>query len=595
MSKLNTMTFTTLGLLGRRQAGKPRDLLSSAIIRCVACVLLLACSANSAVVGAVEGTPYNLSGPMVEGGNAAVLSFTPYAISQDERYLVFSADKDQDEVIELYSVSLDGGTPVKLNDSLVAGGNVRSFYLSPNSDRVVYVADQELDEKFELYSVPIQGGGVTKLNRSIPSTGDVNPDRVAIDSSGQFVVFAMRISTNPTGNIHSVPITGPAPGDTDRILSLRTAGNTGEAANFEITADGTRVVFSGDLRVEGTVELYSNSIDGGDWRRLSPDSTSTTFESVFSFQVSPDSQFVAFTGDLETDGLPELFIVPSNGGSTHKVSGNLVAGGQVSNIFKFSPDSSHIVFSAAKRVMGIYELFSVNITQYPFDLNPVVTEQVTQNINTGGQVSTDFKISADSQRVVYSADVTNNDRFQLFSNSMAGDDLTLMFFGMNEPDVRPLFDLSPDGQTVVYRADSEPSVYQLYSVPVTGGTPQRINGTFFIPTSDVGLHFLISNDGHKVAYLADQDEEGKQELYFSGIATLNGADNEKISQTNSASNSQVLGFQLSSDATYAVFELQSTLITGNTVTELFATRLKADEGFCVPIRSSNARVAVICL
>ena len=589
------MKLTMLWLSGHSQARKPATLTTRTLVKCVVRWFLLVCIVSSVSVRAVEGAPYNVSGALVEGGNAAVLSFTPYAISQDERYLVFSADKDQDDVVELYSVALDGGTPVKLNSALVAGGDVHSFYISPNSDRVVYVADQELDEKFELYSVPIQGGTVTKLNRSISSTGDVNPNRVAIDSGGQFVVFAMRSSGTPTGNIHSVPIAGPAPGDTDRILSLRTAGNTGEAASFQITPDGTRVVFSGDLRDEGTVELYSNSIAGGDWRRLSPDNTNTTFESVFSFQISPDSQFVAFTGDLETDSLPELFLVPTNGGSTRKISGDLVAGGQVSNTFQFSPDNTHVVFHANKRVASIYEIFSVDYTAYPFNVTPVTTEQVTQNINPGGQVSSDFKITADGQRVVYSADVTNNDRFQLFSNSMAGDDLTLLFFGMNELNVRPLFDLSPDGQTVVYRADIEPSVYQLYSVPVLGGTSQRINGTFLIPSSDVGLHFLISKDGQHVGYIADQDEEGKQELYLSGIATLNGADNEKVSQTGSPSSSQVLGFQLSDNATFAVFELRSTLLSGDTVSELFATRLKPEDDLCVPIRGLNTRIAVICL
>ena len=544
---------------------------------------------------AVEGAPYNVSGDLVAGGNAAVLDFTPYAISDNERFLVFSADKDQDDVIELYSVPLSGGTPVKLNGDLVTGGDVQSFRISPKSDRVVYVADQEIDDKYELYSVPIQGGAATKLNRPMTASGDVNPHNIAIDKHGAYVIFNLRLSSAPLDNVHSVPITGPEAGQTDTILSLRTAGNGGQATSFKITPDGQRVVFSGDLRIEGSTELYSNSIAGGDWRRLSPDHTNTTFESVFTFRVSPDSQYVAFTGDLETESLSELFLVPTNGGSTRKISGDLAMGGQVSNTFKMSPDNTRVVFYAGKRVAGIHEIFSVDYTEYPFDENPVVTEQVTQNINAGGQVSTDFEITPDGQRVVYSADVTNNDRFQLFSNTMTGDDVQLYFFGMNEDNVRPIFALSPDGQTIVYRADQQPGRYQLHSVSIAGGPSQRINGTFFIPSSDVEQHFLISGDGEHVTYMADQDDEGKVELYISGIATVFGADNQKVSQPDSSSLTQVLGFQLSSNGTFAVFEVRNTLITGNTVTELFATRLKPEDEMCVPIKTVSDTLVLICL
>jgi hypothetical protein len=44
--------------------------------------------------------------------------------------------------------------PVKLNGSLVLGGNVdASFRFSPDSSRILYAADQDSDQVFELYSV----------------------------------------------------------------------------------------------------------------------------------------------------------------------------------------------------------------------------------------------------------------------------------------------------------------------------------------------------------------------------------------------------------------------------------------------------------
>ncbi len=46
----------------------------------------------------------------------------------------------------------------KLNMPLPAGGSVVEFRITPDGSRVVYRADQDVDNVFELYSVPVQGG-----------------------------------------------------------------------------------------------------------------------------------------------------------------------------------------------------------------------------------------------------------------------------------------------------------------------------------------------------------------------------------------------------------------------------------------------------
>lgn len=46
----------------------------------------------------------------------------------------------------------------KLNDALPSGGDVYGFEVTPDSSRVVYLGDQDTDEVRELYSVPVGGG-----------------------------------------------------------------------------------------------------------------------------------------------------------------------------------------------------------------------------------------------------------------------------------------------------------------------------------------------------------------------------------------------------------------------------------------------------
>ena len=63
-----------------------------------------------------------------------------------------------------------GAGLVKLNTALPFGGDVDSygFQFSPDGSRVLYRADQETDNVLELYSVAAGGGTPVKLNTPLP-------------------------------------------------------------------------------------------------------------------------------------------------------------------------------------------------------------------------------------------------------------------------------------------------------------------------------------------------------------------------------------------------------------------------------------------
>jgi hypothetical protein len=111
-----------------------------------------------------------ISGPLVAGGQ--VQSFT---IAPDSSAVVYAADQTTNEVIELYRVPFaTPGVSTKLN----AGGGVNFFTgnyaITPDSSSVLYRADQTTNGTFELYRVPFATPGVsTKLNGPLTSGGDV--------------------------------------------------------------------------------------------------------------------------------------------------------------------------------------------------------------------------------------------------------------------------------------------------------------------------------------------------------------------------------------------------------------------------------------
>ena len=72
--------------------------------------------------------------------------------------VVFIADKDNDEVFELYVSLNDGDTVLKLSGTMVLNGDVIDFKISPNGSRVAYRADQDTPGVIELYVNSIDGG-----------------------------------------------------------------------------------------------------------------------------------------------------------------------------------------------------------------------------------------------------------------------------------------------------------------------------------------------------------------------------------------------------------------------------------------------------
>ena len=226
-----------------------------------------------------------------------------YDISPNSNRVVYWADQDTDEVRELYSVPLTGGSPVKLNDTLVSDGDVNLFRISPNSNRVIYQADQETDEVDELYSVPILGGSPVKLNGPLISGGDVSEflTGFAISPNSNRVIYQADQETDEVDELYSVPILGGSP-----------------------------------------VKLNGPLISGGD---------------VSKFEISPSGGRVIYLADQETDQVNELYAVPLVGGSPPlKLNGPLVSGGEVDS-FQESPANPRILYRANQETVQTQELF----------------------------------------------------------------------------------------------------------------------------------------------------------------------------------------------------------------------------------------------
>ena len=457
------------------------------------------------------GPPVRLN-PILPFGRA-VASFQ---ISPDSRWVVYLADQDLDNVVELYSAPIGGPAlaGIKLNGALVAGKNVSSsFQISPDSRRVVYGADQDTDGISELYSVPIGGqASAIKLNKTLVFGGDVVAFQISPD--GNWVVYGADQDTDNAREIFRVPIGGPA---SDGIkLSGALVANRNVVQGL-ISPDSSRVVYIADQDTDDVYELYSVPI-GGQASGIKLNEAMGLNEYVADFQISPDSNWVVYRAVRVTPliNVAELFSVPIVGPVTEvkKLNGTLVAGGNVSSSFEISSDSARVVYLADQEKDNVTELFSVPIGGLAAGIK--LNKTLVANGNLNG-----FRISPDSNWVVYGADQEKDDVTELFSVPIGGPlsagiklNKTLMLNGSVEGGL-----ISPDSNRVVYRAGQDTdNMIELYSVPI-GGPPKagiKLNGALVAGgnVSDVTSSFQISPDSGRVLYIADQDKDEVFELYL---------------------------------------------------------------------------------
>lgn len=455
------------------------------------------------IVPSGGGTPLKLNNSLVNGGDVGhgLLQFSP-----DGSRVLYRADQDQDETFEIYSVPTVGGTPVKLNGPMAWGGDVFDYYgarFSPDGTHVVYNADQEVDDRYELYSVPSNGGTPTKLNGTLVPGGDAG-GFWSISPDGANVLYVADQDTDGVNELYIVPTTGGTPTKLNGPLPF--GGNVSYVNTF--SPDGSRVLYRADQNQNDTFEIYSVPSAGGTPVKLNGPLVASGDADFIGF--SPDGSLVLYLADQEVDEVEELFTVPSTGGTPTKLNGTLPFSGDVSGGMQFSPDGSRVLYRADQNTDEVYEIFSVPSTGgTPTKLNGTL-------VNGGDVVVAGLQISPDSERVLYRADQDVDEVFEIYSVPIAG--CTPVKLNGTLPsggDVSEVgLQFSPDGSRVLYHANQVTNtVFEIYIVPSAGGTPVKVNAT--LPNggdvSEIGLQF--SPDGSRILYRADQDTNDVMELY----------------------------------------------------------------------------------
>ncbi len=457
-------------------------------------------------VALAGGAPVRLSDVLAPG------QFVTFAISPDSSRVVYTVDQDIAGRIELYSIPIDGHlAPTKLNPSLSADRNVLDFLISPTSDRVFYRADQRTDQDYELFSVPIAGGAAVRLNADLPFDFDVEAYRV--NPAGTTVVYRAGRDSIGFWQLWAVPAVG-LPDSAAKISRTLCAIGCDVDPYFQISPDGTRVIYRADTTATEAYDLWSVLIGGGVSTRLN--GPLTAGGSVDDgFLLSADGQRVVYRADQAAAFVDELYSVPLTGGIATRLSGDLASGGDVATGFLVSPDSSTVVYRADEEVNDVEELYSVSIAGgSPTKLDGALV---------GGGDVLDFAISPDSARVVYRADQNVDTLNELFSVPIGGGLATKLNRTLVSGGDVQNYRVSPDSHWVVYGADQDvDGVDKLLRAPTAGGPVQNVNGQLVggghVVLASIGraAYEISPANSFDVLYAADEVVNDEIELFLSG-------------------------------------------------------------------------------
>ncbi|MFC2168248.1 methyltransferase domain-containing protein [Acidobacteriota bacterium] len=237
-------------------------------------------------------------------------------------------------------------------------------------------------------------------------------------------------------------------------------------------------------------------------RESSLDLKQITFDSALDYHVkwSPDGKMLAFTS--QRDGEPEIWIIPTEGGSAVKLETGLSGDHHIS----WSPEGTHLTFDASPTGPPcIYTILTKGSTPKKLTLEQGASFHPNWSPNGKSIAFASFRGSSSDIWIM---------------PSEGGQSLQLT--NHEATDYHPVW--SPDGLSIAFSSKRQGN-YDIWEVSTSGGDPTQL--TFHKSDDD---HVCWSPDGTKIAFMSNRS--GKRDIWIKSLP-----DGKPVRFTEKANNS----------------------------------------------------------
>lgn len=266
----------------------------------------------------------------VNTATADIISESDYEWVPGTNKLVYIGDElaSFEDSIFLYDADA-GGTPTQLNGPLVSGGDVFVFAISPTGEYVAYVSDEDVDAQNRLYLVDISGatpGAPLEFSGAVDASADVGttaPYDLGFSPNGDWVHFVVNFSGTGGDELYVRSIRNQAEPPV-RLSQDLSSVSTLQDVNYALWApDGRRIAFLGDVNTSAVEELFvADTLVPGSPIQISPDlGTSGDVNPIAGSAAdetawAPDSSYLIYDCDPNVTSQDEPYITflddPSN-------------------------------------------------------------------------------------------------------------------------------------------------------------------------------------------------------------------------------------------------------------------------------------------
>ena len=452
-------------------------------------------------------------------------------VSPDGEYVVFHGQTDttmdgnfdpDDGPFELYRAPVDGSEPaVKISGTINSYTNIDGVSWSPQSNQLVFRADVEVDGTSEIYLVTNDTATPIKINGNTAGIVEIGDTHWSPDGRylAQFVLNKTQryISDRQAINVYDTTLGEP---NSTRMTGSLVPGSTYDQAtgwaganisHMRWAPDSSRIVYMLDDHRTGNQRSYWQAYPDG----VNENVTSTLAENEnggLNYEWSPNSRYLAY--EVVTSGLGAniIEIFDREDGSHHRVV-TAPNGGRTQRTF-WRPNSNQFLLTMSLSSDSPMELFLFDVSDENV-ANPVPLV----GLNEGESLDYNMRWSDSGERLAFM--IRNSDTNTFSVNTInPGVETTPV-------QISPVLDGSGESEPYTWLASNDSLMFghasgHFLAEADQSNTAQILNGALdvyveiytnsFRAIGEPSPHLRIDTAG-TVAFLANSPENGNITLY----------------------------------------------------------------------------------